>query len=91
MNVLLSEFRRCGRILIHFVLALASQIVLAAVCTAVGLGLFLAGRHLGSEAVAVVGEAIILCGVGYAVWRAIVAEFIALAKIQGWGKWGRDR
>jgi len=91
MNDMRLEFHRCGKILIHFVLALASQIVIAAVSTAVGVGLFVAGRHAGIEAIALVGEAIVICGVGYAAWRAIVAEFIALARIQGCGKWGRDR
>lgn len=90
MNTLLSEFQRCRKILMRFVLALASQIAIAAVCTAIGLGLFLAGRHLDIETIALAGEGIILCGVGYAALRAIVAGFIALAKIQGWGKWGRD-
>ena len=91
MNDMRLEFHRCGKILIHFVLALASQIVIAAVSTAVGVGLFVAGRHAGIEAIALVGEAIVICGVGYAAGRAIVAEFIALARIQGCGKWGRDR
>ena len=75
----------------RFVLALASQIVIAALCTVMGLGLFLAGRQMGIEAISIAGEGLILCGVGYAALRAIVAGFIALTTIQGWGKWGRER
>lgn len=84
MKTALLEIQRCGKILIRFLVTLASQVVLAGFCTAVGVGLFLAGRHLGIQAISFVGEAVILCGLGYAAWRAIKAQFTAMRQIQEW-------
>lgn len=86
METTLLEIQRCGTILIHFILTLTTQLVIAGCCTVVGVGLFVAGRHVAIEAISFVGEAIIVCVLGYAAWRAIKAQFIAMGQILGWGK-----
>ena len=86
MKTILVEIQRCGRILIRFLIALASQVVLAGICVVAGVGLFLAGRHMGIQAISSVGEGIIICGVAYAAWRAIKAQFTAMGQIHRWGK-----
>lgn len=88
MDDVMAEFRRIGRIFLNFVQKLVSLFAFAVVCVAVGVGVFAAGKHFDIRVLSILGETIIIGGVVYSAWRAIVAEFRALAQIQGWGKKG---
>ena len=82
----MTEIRRCWGIFLVFLGELVVLVALAAACVAVGLGLAIAGKAWGATAVSYLGEVILIGGAGYTAWRAIVAEFVAIAKCQSPGK-----
>ena len=81
MNEIRDELFRCGNILRHFACQLLPVMAFAALSILVGIGLAVAGRHFGMGAISILGEALMIGGVGVAAWHAIAAEFRALALI----------